>query len=382
MKFTLVSFCTETKPHLLELTSNTSRYQLPIASRYRIIDWVISNAFNIGAEKVILFEKFHMDKLHEFIENYFLSTRAPETKILRRDDKNIFEDFHRVIKNEDAEIYAIYNGDNPALADFRAAKKEFINSGENAMVFRAYYDMKPGEQFKILFAKKKTLLKILDKLIKSGENVPVPFETLCNNVINANMAERKISGYYKLLENIYDYYSCNMDFLKNQKFFNNLFDRNPLGSFLISEGNAKVNRGAHVKNSFIAENVEVNGYIENTILFPNVVISRGAILKDCIVLSNNIIGKKANLIRTIIDETGEQKTSPHPNIGVGTEIGRNTQNTINSIFKKDLFGGITYIGKDCYIPRNVKIGSGCYIKSNTDGNVLGKTDRIFDGQTV
>ncbi len=382
MKYTLVSFCTETKPHLLELSSNTSRYQIPIASRYRIIDWVISNAFNIGAENVVLFEKFHPDVLDDFLENYFLSNRAPETKILRRNNNNVFEDFRNVIKNENTDVFVIYNGDNPAIADFRNAKREFDSCGQNACVFRVYYDMEPGEQFKILFAQKKTLLKILDNLISNAVNLPVPFETLCNNVINSSMPEKKIRGFMRHIENINDYYNCNMEFIKNQKIFSDLFSKNPLGSFLISEGNAKIHRGATVKNALLGDNAQIYGHVENSIIFTNTVVQKGAVLKGCIVLGNNVIGKKSTLIRTIIDQAHEDRISPHPNIGIGAEIGRNTQNTINSLFKTELFAGITFIGKDCYIPRNVKIGSGCYIKSNTDGNVLGKTDRIFDGQTV
>ncbi len=105
-------------------------------------------------------------------------------------------------------------------------------------------------------------------------------------------------------------------------------------------------------------------------------------MKDSIILANNIVGKKATLIRVVMDEATDSKASPHPNIGSGAEIGRNTINTMNSLFKEALFGGVTFVGKDCFIPRNLKIGSACYIKPQTDGNVFGKVDRVFDGQTV
>lgn len=382
MKTTLVSFCTETKANLLDLANRTSRYQLPIAGRYRIIDWVISNSVNVGAQKIILFEKFFPEQLHEFLETYLLAERTPDIKILERKNTNIFEDFHSVVYNEESDVFVIYNGDNPAFADFKNAIEKFNKLNVPACIFKVYYTEASGEIFKILIAKKEILLHFLETLVKRNMEIPIPFEAICNAMINEGMPEEKISGYYKFLDNIHDYFKCNMEFIKNIRFFNNLFTKNPLGSYLTTGGNAKIKRGSYVKNSLFAENCIIEGHVENSVIFPDVVINKGAVVKDSIILSNNNIGKKSTLIRVIIDEASEGRISPHPNIGVGAEIGRYNANTINSLFKSELFGGVTFIGKDCYLPRNIKIGSACYIKPQTDGNVFGKVDRVFDGQTV
>ena len=382
MKKVVVSFCTESKPHLLDLTSKASRYQIPIAGRYRIIDWIISAAFNVEAERIILFEKFFPQELHEFLENYFIIGKLPDIKILPRSEGTIFRDFYNVVKNELADVFIIYNGDNPASAEFRKAIQLYEEQKVAAGVFRVFFGETSSEVFKVLIASKNILLHFLENLIKNSENAPVPFESLCNAMINEGMPEMKIQGYYKSLSSVMDYFQCNMDFIRYPKYFNNLYDSNPLGSYFTNGGTAKIARGSYVKNSLCAENVNIEGHVENSILFPDVVINRGAVVKDSIILANNIVGKKATLIRVVMDEATDSKASPHPNIGSGAEIGRNTINTMNSLFKEALFGGVTFVGKDCFIPRNLKIGSACYIKPQTDGNVFGKVDRVFDGQTV
>ena len=382
MKSTLISFCSEKQPCLLDLTSKSSKYQIPIAGRFKLIDWIISASFNLGVSKIILFEKFFPMQLHDFLETYLMAGKAAETKIFPRNDNSIFEDFMSVIKNEDAEIFIVYNADNPALADFAKIRKDFENIKDSASIYRVYYEGNLGEMFKIIVADKKTLIKHISDLEKVDYSIPVPFETLCNTLINNGYPEKRIKGYYKNLESISDYFTFNMEIIKNMKYFSKMFSENPLGSYSTQGGIAKIARGGVAKNSIVAENSVIEGEVENSIIFPNVLVHRGAIVKDSIILSNNIIGKKSNLIRVIIDQATESKSSPHPNIGNNAEVGRYNLNTVNGLFKNHLFSGITFIGKNSYIPRNIKIGSGCYIKPETDGNIFGKIDRIFDGQTV
>jgi glucose-1-phosphate adenylyltransferase len=382
LKSTLISFCSESESCLLDLTSKSSKYQIPIAGRFKLIDWIISASFNLGVSKIILFEKFFPMQLHDFLETYLMAGKAAETKIFPRSENTIFKDFMSVIKNEDSDMFIVYNGDNPALADFASIKRDLENLKDGACIYRVYYDGDLSEMFKIIAADKKTLIKHISELEKVDYKIPVPFETLCNTLINNGYAEKRIKGYYKQLNSISDYFTFNMEIVKNIRYFSKLFTLNPLGSYSTRGGIAKIARGSSVKNSIIAENSIVEGEVENSIIFPNVTVNKGAVIKDSIILSNNVIGKKSNLIRVIIDEATEGKPSPHPNIGNSAEVGRYNLNTVNGLFKSHLFAGITFIGKNSYIPRNIKIGSGCYIKPETDGNTFGKIDRIFDGQTV
>ncbi|MDU8071230.1 MAG: glucose-1-phosphate adenylyltransferase subunit GlgD, partial [Gemella haemolysans] len=60
--------------------------------------------------------------------------------------------------------------------------------------------------------------------------------------------------------------------------------------------------GAIVKNSILGDGCEINGIVENSILFRDVVVEEGAVIKNSIVLPNCVIKKSAYLDCVILDK--------------------------------------------------------------------------------
>lgn len=60
--------------------------------------------------------------------------------------------------------------------------------------------------------------------------------------------------------------------------------------------------GAKVKKSLVNEGCQIYGSVENSVLFPGVVIGEGSVIKDSVIMSDTIIGKNVNIERTIIGE--------------------------------------------------------------------------------
>jgi glucose-1-phosphate adenylyltransferase len=65
---------------------------------------------------------------------------------------------------------------------------------------------------------------------------------------------------------------------------------------------AKYAETADVKNSLVANGCIIEGCVENSILFRDVHVGRGAKIKNSIVLSNTEVSEEADLDYTILDK--------------------------------------------------------------------------------
>ncbi|MEG0453452.1 MAG: glucose-1-phosphate adenylyltransferase subunit GlgD, partial [Coprobacillus sp.] len=65
---------------------------------------------------------------------------------------------------------------------------------------------------------------------------------------------------------------------------------------------SKYLKNAQVKKSFVANGVIVDGDVEGSILSRNVVIGKGAVVKNCIILNGSYVCPGAHLENVIIDK--------------------------------------------------------------------------------
>lgn len=63
---------------------------------------------------------------------------------------------------------------------------------------------------------------------------------------------------------------------------------------------SKIDITGAIKHSIISENCIVEGYVENCVLFPNVHIKEGAIVKDSVILTNTKIESNSIINKAII----------------------------------------------------------------------------------
>ena len=65
---------------------------------------------------------------------------------------------------------------------------------------------------------------------------------------------------------------------------------------------AKFTETAKVSNSLVHDGCLVEGTVENCILFRNVKVGKGSVLKNCIIMSENVIGENCNLAYVVSDK--------------------------------------------------------------------------------
>ena len=194
-----------------------------------------------------------------------------------------------------------------------------------------------------IFSKK----KLFDYLI-ADENDPQSSKDFGKNIIpnmlsaGERMFAYPFKGYWKDVGTVESYWEANMELLSDTSELD-LQDT----SWRIYSRSADMpphytGKTAKVKNSIISEGCVIDGEIENSVIFPGVVVEEGAKIKDSIIMSRSKICGGSSVIKSILDEEV---------IGEGCKIG----------------GGqdIAVIGMNCELSGGTEVSSGEMIEPNS-----------------
>jgi hypothetical protein len=108
---------------------------------------------------------------------------------------------------------------------------------------------------------------------------------------------------------------------------------------------------AFIRNSWLASGVEVEGVVEDSILFPGVVVRRGSTVTRSVVLTGNRIGSGTEIHNALILPFTDEVPRPAPNIGDRCVIGAAKASTAkNADYPAHIHDGITVIGMNADIP--------------------------------
>ncbi len=160
----------------------------------------------------------------------------------------------------------------------------------------------------------------------------------------------KFSGYWGYTRTINEYWQSNMDLLgpdpkidmEKWVFRTNLDHRN-----IRDFQPAQMGDGARVENSLIYNGCRVEGTVRNSILFPGVIVDKGAVVENSVIFYSNTIGENCRFNKVVADVN----TVFAPNVVIGPEVCRNESE-------------VTVIGWNNRIPGNTSIGEGATVYPN------------------
>jgi hypothetical protein len=137
-----------------------------------------------------------------------------------------------------------------------------------------------------------------------------------------------------------------------------------------------------IHNSWIASGVEVEGTVEDSILFPHVVVRRNAVVSRSVVLTGNRIGSGTEIQSALILPYTSDMPRPTPNIGDNCAIGARTSTARNTDFPRHIRDGIAVVGTNADIPNGFKAEAGTYIAPGVPASVLRKLKLLRKGASV
>ena len=109
-------------------------------------------------------------------------------------------------------------------------------------------------------------------------------------------------GYTAHISSVSNYYSANMDMLK-QDYRRDLFsDESPIYTRGRSSVSTYYSDNASANNSLVADGCYIEGELTNCVLFRGVRVKKGAKLTNCVIMQDAIIGENAVLNHVIADK--------------------------------------------------------------------------------
>lgn len=337
---------------LRELTVSRAVAALPVAGRYRMIDFILSNLVNSGVRNVgvIMQKNYHslMDHLGSGKE-WDLHTRNDGLFILppflTRENVGTYGGildalrsnmgYLRRSKQEYVILTAAHTAFNTTFEDMiqrhfdsgaditlmYSKVKPFDLEGSEAMANRHVYvnvddhqlitDLEVGPvvpsysdaYMDVMMLKRTLLIHLVDQAFAHSMhdlNRDLLQGHIRTGVLKVNGYEYK--GYNKRIESVLSYFRFNMDLL-DYDVRQELFSSNPVYTKIRDEVPACYRTGAMAANSLVADGCIIEGEVENSVLFRGVHVGRGAKVKNAILMQDNDIQEGVELENVILDKT-------------------------------------------------------------------------------
>jgi hypothetical protein len=233
----------------------------------------------------------------------------------------------------------------------------------------------------IYVAGKKALLAALEDYGKRNPQPPRVGAVLFSQILHASFEDiRNISGKILFQSNLTQLFKENLWLVGQTERVDLLGRLGTPGKIPGPDRGAIIERGGHVKNSLVAAGAKVEGYVEDSFIFPGVLVHRGAEVVSSVVMSGNRIGAKARLYKTLVlPYVGDLGSS---NIGENTIIGMREAGARNFDYPKQICEGVTVIGINAEVPKGLKVGSGCLIGARVGAQQLRSLKELTRSSTV
>jgi hypothetical protein len=142
---------------------------------------------------------------------------------------------------------------------------------------------------------------------------------------------------------------------------------------------SRVGERGTIRNSWLACGVEVDGTVEDSILFPNVHVRRNALVSRAVVLNGNRIGSGTEIQSALVLPFTAEVPRPLPNIGDNCSIGARTSSMKNSTYPAHIRDGLAVIGMNADIPNGFKAEAATYIAPGVPAHVLRRIKVLHRG---
>lgn len=190
---------------------------------------------------------------------------------------------------------------------------------------------------------------LVDRLIEDAAQPSSPHDF--GHAIIPNMLNRDkvfaytFNGFWQDIGSLETYYETNMELIRDLPSFN----LNGRWTILTKDKGLpppKIYQQGRIRNSIISPDCVIKGKVENSILSPGVIVEEQSVIKNSLIMANTVIGKHSVVERCILDEA--------VNVGRFCYIG----------FGASLIPGnwdITILGKNVMVPPYTAIGRNCKI---------------------
>ncbi|MCI8734189.1 MAG: glucose-1-phosphate adenylyltransferase subunit GlgD [Clostridia bacterium] len=336
-----VIFSSINEENVPELTKVRSMGSIPYGGRYRLVDFALSNMVNSGITTVGMITKNNYQSLMDHLGSgkywdlarkegglILLPPYSDETETLYKNRLEALKGATAFLKKakEDfvvlADSDAVYKLDYSKVIDFHIKKNADITMvyHEHELVKSHYYmtfdtakdgkitgiEINPSScgikknYINVMVARTSFLLRVIQDAIQHGYK-SFGKDILSPSVGTYNLYAYELKGYYANINSLNSYFKANFDLL-NKEVRSEIFGERDIYTKVNDSAPAKFTETAKVKNSLISDGCVIEGTVENCILFRGVKIGKGTVIKNCILMTDNLVGENCNLAYVVSDK--------------------------------------------------------------------------------
>lgn len=327
-----------------DMTKNRTMGSVMFGGRYRLIDFPLSNMVNSGISEVGVITKSNYQSLLDHLGSarewdlarkkgglYILPPFGNVESTLYRGRIEALYGAMSFIKHSRAKYVILSDCDVVTNIDYKPIVAAHIESGADitAVAHTGVYssdDIKTSTVFNVDADKNVTSVLInpdisgtcttslnvfvmsMDFLIETVNDAMargnVSFE---RNILQEKCRELKIKiyeydNYFSKLNSPESYFKSNMALLEPENARKLFVPKRSIYTKVSDNAPVKYDLDSKVSNSLIADGCIIEGEVENSVLFRDVKVGKGAKVKNCILMQGTVVGDNAELSYLITDK--------------------------------------------------------------------------------
>ena len=331
---------------LYALTQKLAKPAVPFGGKYRIIDFPLSNCVNSGIDTVGILTQYQPLVLNEYIGNgqpWDLDRLYGGVHVLPPYQKASGSDWYKgtanaiyqninFIERYDPEYVLILSGDHIYKMDYSRMLAYHKEQGADCTIAVLEVPWAEASRFGIMTANAEGVItkfeekpkepksnlasmgiyiftwKKLKEYLERDEADKNSDNDFGKNIIPTMLADGQrmcaypFEGYWKDVGTIDSLWEANMDLL-NPNVPLDVWDENwKIYSRTAGQPPHHISAQAHVENAMITEGCEVEGEVDFSVLFSNVKVRPGAVVRDSIVMPGCVIEEGAQVHYAILAE--------------------------------------------------------------------------------
>lgn len=330
------------KPILKELTLHRCLASVPFGGRYRFIDFVLSNFIHAEISQVAVFTKDNGRSVLDHLGSgkewdldrhngglFILPSVSDDAKL--RGDIQGFYDHREFFERTSADLVIISPGHQVSKLDVAALLEFHEKTQADITIVYREYDGDPIQKpnyHQVTVDKKGNILDIdmftapqkgdcvcletyvlpksllMDLIQTCYENGEVDFlkDAIKANVHKYNIKAFNHKGNMIFIHSMNSFHAANMALLNPDTIRAFFYEDWEVYTKIKHEPPTKYGQAARVTNSFIANGCDIEGTVENSIIFRGVKIKKGAVVKNSIVMQKTEVEDDAVLENVIADK--------------------------------------------------------------------------------
>jgi ADP-glucose pyrophosphorylase len=344
----------------------------PFWGSYLFIDFVLSNT-NFTEASSSYSGLFTQKSGLKQISSYLSLWEGRNIEI--QDNGVTKKDFLRLLGSLKCDKVILYNTSSLFLLESAALESLVTRFGGE--IVKIAIDAVPVDLY---ITKRKQLMETIKSFRGPGEGDEPFVSTLFNEILHSNFDDmNELPGIVLFQNNLMQLFESNLlivsDTIKKQL---------PYSFKKVSshdDSDTLITRKGCVKNSFFSPGTKIEGYVEDSVLFPGVQVKENSRIINSVIMNQNQIGRNVVIEKTLLFPVFHE-TLGTVTVGDQAKIGGCKSKVSNRDNPKQIHSGLTVIGSNPNIPDSAVIEPGSFLEPDLSPSVIRKQKTIKRGSSL